>query len=1004
MTSIANLFSNFDDLTKTKSITDSATEYKKHKFNKSLPTPALSQGDKFKRYQNKIKQKISSNRSDINTIEGFGTSSSNSSSGFKNGLTSQSTNLLSQTDMTSQQSTISNLKKEYNSTLAKYKLLLDINSKKNSEYIKTVSQSNPYLNQVIVFTTGHCCAVTNQGVVKYIPSWDYYTNATGITNPKLIYLNIPLPADFWTPGSIVPTNPPLISGTTLTSNQSLGNEGNNIFVDSLVSNDITSTYQGCYADNSTTPAMTFIGGSPPANAGIQNGNFDQPTYANDTYIYIDDSSTVPNWTFNNGVIMNNSSAWGYPTPYPNGNQAASLQAVANNCAGGSISQTLSLNIGTYTLSFWACGRNCCDGSGLAGVINVQLNGTTVTTITPAVNVWASYSVTLNVSTSGSNTIAFEIDGQSYDRSSAIQGVVIASSGSSSSSSQGTYSYDMCKQAAITGGYQYFALQNVNPSTAQGYCAVSNNYVSATQNGISQVPSKNVSLWSSNTGSNVGVSATLTNQGALSVLNSSGASVYNTPNTTAQPNNYLGCYSDSSKRAMTLYNKGSQSYDLSGCQQIAQQNNYSYFGLQNSTSGTNAQCTLSNSLTQAGEYGPAGNCTQVSDGSWSGGGWSNAVYQTTEPSSIYYLILQDDGNMCVYRGNGPNDNQGLIWAAGTNGQLQSANPVFAAANGKYGQNYIVSGSTLAAGDFVGSTTGNMALVMQSDGNLVLYTYTMVTNCNQMTDGNMGAGILGNAVYKLSEVGIPSNLGQFGYVDANSELFSYPSGNLQKSTNYFKIPNTSNANMNNSNIIYNGYASLDTCNSYCNENGDCAGYMYDNTNGVCQLQTPGNLPPNAQLTSLQGTDTYINIPEPINVPTGASNKVSSINSVTYQNYINGGSIGNQYGLAKITSEQEQQVSQLESQLNSLSSQISQMAQQFSSNDAQVSQQLKTNVDGSNTYLSELKETNTKIKNYNTNMDSLLDDSDIVVLQKNYDYMFWTILATGAVLVSMNIVKSK
>ena len=40
----------------------------------------------------------------------------------------------------------------------------------------------------------------------------------------------------------------------------------------------------------------------------------------------------------------------------------------------------------------------------------------------------------------------------------------------------------------------------------------------------------------------------------------------------------------------------------------------------------------------------------------------------------------------------------------------------------------------------------------------------------------------------------------------------------------------------------------------------------------------------------------------------------------------------------------------------------------------------------------------------MDSLLDDSDIVVLQKNYDYMFWTILATGAVLVSMNIVKSK
>ena len=35
-------------------------------------------------------------------------------------------------------------------------------------------------------------------------------------------------------------------------------------------------------------------------------------------------------------------------------------------------------------------------------------------------------------------------------------------------------------------------------------------------------------------------------------------------------------------------------------------------------------------------------------------------------------------------------------------------------------------------------------------------------------------------------------------------------------------------------------------------------------------------------------------------------------------------------------------------------------------------------------------------------LLDDSDIAVLQKNYDYLFWSILATGTVVVAMNIVK--
>ena len=39
-------------------------------------------------------------------------------------------------------------------------------------------------------------------------------------------------------------------------------------------------------------------------------------------------------------------------------------------------------------------------------------------------------------------------------------------------------------------------------------------------------------------------------------------------------------------------------------------------------------------------------------------------------------------------------------------------------------------------------------------------------------------------------------------------------------------------------------------------------------------------------------------------------------------------------------------------------------------------------------------------NNNLDKILEDSDIVVLQKNYDYLFWTILAAGSVVVAMNI----
>jgi hypothetical protein len=55
-------------------------------------------------------------------------------------------------------------------------------------------------------------------------------------------------------------------------------------------------------------------------------------------------------------------------------------------------------------------------------------------------------------------------------------------------------------------------------------------------------------------------------------------------------------------------------------------------------------------------------------------------------------------------------------------------------------------------------------------------------------------------------------------------------------------------------------------------------------------------------------------------------------------------------------------------------------------------------------DLKQTKTKIKNFDkkSNMDGILQNSDITVLQQNYSYMFWSILAIGTVIISMNISK--
>ena len=64
----------------------------------------------------------------------------------------------------------------------------------------------------------------------------------------------------------------------------------------------------------------------------------------------------------------------------------------------------------------------------------------------------------------------------------------------------------------------------------------------------------------------------------------------------------------------------------------------------------------------------------------------------------------------------------------------------------------------------------------------------------------------------------------------------------------------------------------------------------------------------------------------------------------------------------------------------------------------------MEGLGDYLKDYKNTNTNIKNFNTNIENILNDSDITVLQKNYDYLFWSILAAGTVLITMNIAKKQ
>ena len=113
-----------------------------------------------------------------------------------------------------------------------------------------------------------------------------------------------------------------------------------------------------------------------------------------------------------------------------------------------------------------------------------------------------------------------------------------------------------------------------------------------------------------------------------------------------------------------------------------------------------------------------------------------------------------------------------------------------------------------------------------------------------------------------------------------------------------------------------------------------------------------------------------------------------------------------MADANSVEKQHLDQLQSRMNLLSSQINGLTNKFGLGSAMAEQQSYNNITGIDNYADNIKNTNKKIINVagetSGNIQNILKDSDIVVLQKNYDYLFWSILAAGTVLVAMNIAK--
>lgn len=456
MTSILNVFSNLDGSTKT--ISDTSTNYKEQNLNNY--TLSLDQGNQFNKYQNKIVYRVDkkSIQFDENTKEGF-----------TNDSAEKTNQLLSKTEITSEKrSQLENLKAEQQKALDEYNSIMKVLNKQYKLYVARISPSNPYLNKNVKFTTGAICYVTKSGIVKHYRDWDTYINTAGKNRcpPQgFIELNIPWERRYNIPGTLIPTEPPLLSGTPMINGQSCGSEGSNVFVDSLIG-DGDPTPIGCFLDDYDNHELKYIGNKPQLDPDdLVNGDFMVPLLEKNTFKYINSEFDVVGWKFN-AVLMNESSAWGYPRPYPNGiPQAVSLQNT------GTMSQRLFLVKGDYVMAFNTVGRRSQDGRNQVDVYLIDPDGNKkkIFDERPPRKRWHRRRVTFSIPTTGDYTISFEGTNTRGDRSTAIHNIKIQVP----KAQPGDFTFEQCKRAAIDGLYKFFSFQKVDTNAELGYCGVAN---------------------------------------------------------------------------------------------------------------------------------------------------------------------------------------------------------------------------------------------------------------------------------------------------------------------------------------------------------------------------------------------------------------------------------------------------------------------------------------------------------------------------------------------------
>ena len=996
---------------------------------------SLNQGKQFNNYQTKIKNSIKNGSIDLSLKdkslkdkylkdkylnEGFVNYEQEimvrpKDEGYKSIQESGSNlnNSISQKDLDD----LNKLKEKYNDLIQQYTTIQKKIGDSSLETINRLSSNNSYLNKVIKFPTGEVCYVTAKGIVKYISSQAIWNS----TNVSKSYIDISLPwiDSYKIPGTLIPTNPPLISGTPVIMNQSLGNEGKNVYTSKLINNP-TSEYIGCYNDkppstnvnvvpvmNSSNTVNGFISGASSVYLGNNNSvgawaAFDK----NPKTIWHSEESSDTNYNTTTGVyegsnsvnIVNvgNVSGEFLQIDMPGVNTSSAQNVTVNQY---SLAPYLDLITTRSPNSWYVVGWKDNQWS----IVDRQQNQS-FTNGTPKVyNVsnpggYSSY-ILLVDKVGNDNQTKNRYSVQIAEWNLFMNSDTLMSDDKRAmiwnSSTIGYTTIDKCQEYAVDNGYKYFGLQDYKQDGTAA-CLVSNDLLRTQMYGDASSQTIVVPVWASNTSGTNSKTANLGNRGRFVLADESGNVIWQSSD--KDPVNCSIQYSiteasDAPGNTLSRYKDVTLDYCQSECT-----NNNNCYGFSMNTDSNN-ECWLKSQFKTIASNDNRQLYQKVRSG---------------KKTCKFLLMLQDDGNLCIYQGTPDNIIYPAVWCTKTNGKQLQPNTDWEASKGTFGRNYIIGGENLSIDQWIGSTNGSIKLMMRSDGNLVLYTSETKAGC--IKKDNIYGGNWVNAVYKLNAAGNKNALNKVGFIDSESILKEYPVSMLEYTNDYQIYQNTDSLGNDITSMIV---SDENKCQTSCNNNPDCAAYSYMPSTTTCWLKNKEAYPKGAKIPM---NDRNLGVRKPgIIGSKNCSNEIVDIDTIKYDNYIKGNMMTpeTQCNVPLVSQADRIKFDNVKNQLMTLGQDISSKMENLYNEDNKVYEKLNMNAEQFKKDLEKYKNINIKIKqelNLQSNnniegmrnlkgyqnmndINGMLSNTDLIVLQENYRYIMWSILAVGILTITIN-----